>query len=738
VSITYSAGAGTIVTTAAKSGTVKSFTVGKVRLEDPITVGNNGNLETTIGPVYYGRRITIYGGTGVGQTRYITAETLAQGDGDDVDLDVSEPWETEPDGTSTYYISYIMEDVATLGGYSYITRSGFYEGKNELTVGVGGGTFAWLYLAGDKFIEVDDSGSTTQGSLTVENGGRLDNGYDLAGVSVDGAFTTHLSAGAGELAFDCKVGSITNLHDCLMAAPVADNLVTVDGGTHVWSKGKMNNMSYGVLLAGDITMKNGWTIAGGGTTNDTVQIEDTIVIISMVMLSTYGFESLDDGLTEVLEVRNCIFVNSAGRDIRVHDDKTWNVVNPVGLVEDETFISFETDDLNEVNVLFSLAITVIEPDGTPTVDADCYVYEGLLNQDLPTANRVDTDSNGEAATDVLVNHHTYPGSVFTTATSGNHALKIYEWLKTPFVAALTPDFSIIGGLTLQVTLSDDPDIAEMTQATALSDGSGITINKQTYPCTLLSYDTGTIAFVVGNTVTGGTSGATGIVQEIAEGDITSGRLFLRARNATAFQAGEDLEVSATKNAQATDPLVALEFSTWIDSNDLSLQRVYDYWAATQAEDSISADGITAIKWGEGEHAQIVFAAGGDTFYTERNVGNTDGVYLSDKGAGTLDWMTSDGGTQYVPPSTKSYTLTGLDAGSLAVFVRESDGEELYSATEIGGEVAYTYTYTGSPVDVFIQILDLNSVVIIMEGVSLGSASQSIPVTQSEDAVYSNP
>lgn len=677
MAITYSAGAGTTITSAAKNGTVKSFTGGLVRLQDPITTGNNGNLAAS--PTYVGRLIYIDGGTGSGQTRLITAQNTGQGDGDDVDLTVHEAWTTDPDNTSTYQISYIEEDAATLNGLDLIARSGFWEWKRELVVG-NGTDFAFLFLSGAKGPhEFYDNGSTSVGSVFVANNGRFDIGYPNGGVPVDGVTSVVLNGTDGEWGLSCASGSETNFYDFVFFGTLSNNHIEIDGGTHTWDKGKFQFVGYQTDLGpGTVSITGGLAFVGEGTVNDYLQLEDTNTIDDIVMDSMYGFESLDDGLTETLEVRNCLFVNSAGRDVRVHDDKTWNFVNPAGLTEDSTNISFEVDDLNEVNKLFSLDITVTEPDGTAISDADCYVYEGLLNQDLPTANRVDTDANGLASTDVLVNKHTFPSSVFTTATSGNHALKVYEWLKTPFVTALTPDFTTTGGLEVGVTLIDDPDIVQTTQATAITNGSGITIERPTNPTTLLSYDTGTSAFLVGDVVTGATSGAQGTVTEVSEGTVTSGRIHLRVRNGTAFQAGEDLEVSSTKYAQATSPLVALDYSTHIDCNAVSLQNVYDYWAARQAEDAITADGVTSIEWGEGEHAQIVFADGGGDFRTERNVGATDGVFLSDRGSGGITYMTSDNGTQYTPPTSVTISVTVKDTAggnieNAAVYVQDSGG-----------------------------------------------------------------
>jgi len=484
-----------------------------------------------------------------------------------------------------------------------------------------------------------------------------------------------------------------------------NNKISVISGDHIWQKGKMQTMSYETLLSGNMTISD-WAFEGSGATTDWLRIEDTVLFDGLLMNAMNGLDSLDDGLTEVLTVRNALFLSPVTRNVWVHDDKVWDFVNPVNLGADSTLIDFEVDDANEVNVLFSLDIMVQEPEGTPINDADCYVYEGLLNQDLPTANRVDTDSGGEASTDVLVTKFTYPGSVFTTATSGNHALKVYEWLKIPFVTALTPDFTVTGGLTVGVVLGANPNISETTQATALSAGSGITIEQPTNATTLLEYDTGTIAFNVGDVVDGA-GGAQGTVTEVTEGDTTSGRIHLRLRNSTAFVAGEDLDVVAVKHAQAVNPLVALDFSTHVDGNALSLQIIHDYWAATQAEDTISADGIVAIAWGAGEHAELIFSGGAGSFSTMRNVGDTDGVFISDYGAGAVSAMVADDGTVYVPPTTVTLTVECKFGGAVREGVRvrieETDGTLIIDGeTNASGIFSSSFTYTGD-VDVFVVV-----------------------------------
>lgn len=705
MAITSSAGDGVRVTTAAKNGTVKSFTGGKVRLEDPIGTANNGNLMAS--PTYVGRLIWIYSGTGAGQVRYINGQTTGVGDGDDVDLDVVETWVPAPDNTSLYRIFYIIEDAATLTGLTLVSKTQVYESARHFTVGNTAGTpgdgLACFFLDGNKAFEWDDQASTTVAGFTVDVDGRYEHGINLGGAPVKGGYCSSVQNTTGELAMDVKDGGITNLYDFNLRCARANTTIKFAGGDHVWNRGKIFSGSEGMELAGNMTIED-FVIEGLGTTTDTVQIETTVGIQSITMTNMNGFRSLDDAVTESILVSNCTFVGSVSRHVHIHNNKTWKFSNPVGWVPNAVSVSFENGTSNECQLQFSLTIFASEPDGAVIDGANCYLYEGLLNQDIPADTRVDTGWQGTAQTDVVIDRYTFPASVFTTETKGDYVLKVYFWLKSPFINALIPDFSRINGVEASAVLNVNPNIVETTQATALTAGSSITWEKPTNPTQLLSYDTGTIAFVAGDVVTGGTSGALGTVTEVSEGTTATGKIHLRVRNATAFIAGEDLEVSATKNAQAVDPLVVLDFAAHIDGAGVSLQGNYDYHAAVQATDTADADMLEMMIWGGAEHVELVFAGGADSFFTERNVTNTEGIFISDRGVGTMSYMTADDGTQYIPPNVVSLAVTVKDENDVAVegvqvYIQNAAGpfndtsDLMRESTTVAGEASEPFEYT---------------------------------------------
>jgi hypothetical protein len=587
MAITSGAGPGIVVTTSAKSGTVKSYSGGIARLEDPITTGNNGNLMAS--PVYTGRLIYIDGGTGQGQTRFISGQTTGLGDGDDVDLATTEPWTTALDGTSTFQISYIIEDAATLTGLTLRTQSQVYEGTRRFTVGSGGGTFAFFFLAGDKAWEWDDNGSTTVGSTTVEDGGRFDVGYSLAGSAVSGGYITVIQNTAGELALDCKTGSETNFYDWNMRCSHANQLITIDGGTHIWKRGKTFQGVEATFLAGSINVID-WVWEGEGTSASTIRIEDTIIVESCTLTSMDGWFSLDDGLAEILVVRNCNFVNPVARLVRVHDDKTWDFVDPGGWLNTSTAISFEVDDLNEVNKKHRLLLTVTEPDGTAIEGAETYLYEGLLNGDLPTDNKQTTDASGIADSDALEEKYTFPSSVFTTATSGEHAVKVYSYARTPFAGAVTLDDSLaLTGLVLGVTLPVDAGVVEASGAQAVEDGPLVgnierhaTGETDIRPIKVMHYDGGTGSVpTIGETITEGSASATLLD---FEGTAAEGIVVLELWNGTEYTNNNAMSGSSSSFNGVCDISGGgssfYEEYTWTwDLAGTSLQAAYDYQSA---------------------------------------------------------------------------------------------------------------------------------------------------------------
>ena len=134
-----------------------------------------------------------------------------------------------------------------------------------------------------------------------------------------------------------------------------------------------------------------------------------------------------------------------------------------------------------------------------------------------------------------------------------------------------------------------PNIDETNQATALTNGSGITINKDsTTPWAIISFTSGNGGTMnSGDTVRGGTSGATGLFRELVSGTLSgTGKILVENVSATAFQNGETIDTDEATTFSANSDETSnprQEFDWAINANGLSLQANYDFHMATLAQ-----------------------------------------------------------------------------------------------------------------------------------------------------------
>lgn len=110
-----------------------------------------------------------------------------------------------------------------------------------------------------------------------------------------------------------------------------------------------------------------------------------------------------------------------------------------------------------------------------------------------------------------------------------------------------------------------------------------------------------------------------------------------------------------------------------------------------------------LDWGQGEHANLLkFGAGG--YFTDRNVAQTEGVWVANRGAGTVDFFTSDSGALFTPPTSVTLTVTVKDENGAAIqsarvgIYSDPEGpaetELMNTLTNASGVATAAYNYTG--------------------------------------------
>jgi hypothetical protein len=728
------------VNSPAKNGTLGaqgSIDPDQIVLDTSLTAVNNG----TVADPLIGRLLILRRGEPDEETKQIT-----EGADGDTTIRVHEDWDSPPVSGDSYDISYVFGDTISLTGMSLSAKTGVFEATRRLLVG-NGTDFGYIALKDQEAFEIRDD--ATNVSLEINSFGRFDVGFLLGGNAGAGGLMNTLNNVVGEPSVQFNSGSEVNYRDAISFSYRASaNMTTnLNGVVSVknWKNVQLANLA---IIAGSGSYEDvSWT--GGGNASDSIAIDLTTLIDRWTLTSTDGFRTLDgDTSTETLELRNVIFVNNS-RNVWVNSNKTWNVVNPTWTIVTGTQdqLAFATATANEVNEKVSLDLAVQEPDGTAISGAAAYVYEGLLNQDLPVANRMFTEGAGTDSSDILKNRFTSGSSDDLIVTSsGDFTLKSYKYAKQPFLGAL----NVSGGIDQTVTLLTDTAVSASTAADALTNGSSSitpiqhgpnTTGLDIYPLKVFHYDggTGTVPSA-GQIVSGTTSNSTGSVLEVVFGDNTDAYLVLSGWSGGQFTNNETIGNGVGWEATADTALFDEEYTWEYDCSGFTLQIVYDYDRAKTAEDPALSDTIyrDSIIWGADEQTNMIFSDG-TNYFTERNEASEQGVWLSNRGAGTVSYMTADSGSQFVPPTTINFEITGIQLGTeVRMYDADTNLEITGDESMASNTFSYSYVYSGGDIDIYIVIFHLNYKDIRLTGLQLSNTDQSIPIQQITDRVYSNP
>ena len=754
MAITTSAPNGVIVTTAAVSEAAGSQTQAasnQVVLSNSFANLNNGNV--AVGISYPTRLVMIRRGTATQEIKYCTAETA--GTPTTFILTVHEDWDVPPATSDQIDISYVIQDAATLTGLGLINkRVADYTSSRRFTVGSGGGTFAFFAMIDGVSLESVDNGSTTVADFIVENGAYFVNGYVAANTPVSGGYIIGTPATNGELVFNAVSGSYCYLYDWFLTC-VFQNKIWFRG-TAVFNKAKIFSGSYTAEINGTITAFN-ITFEGKGATTDTWLVDASTDIDTMSLISTNGFITDADATVQSITLRNITFVGNL-RHFLIYEKKTIELIDPssfVPVITDQTELDFAgtiRDGL--LNERYSLKPTVQQADGTAIPSSLVAVYEGLLNDNLELV--VFADSNGQVDDSWI--YKTYSDNADTSVTVteyGNHALRVYKYGYVPFIAAQTSNVKFSGA----ITLIDDSAITEASQATALTTGSGITPihhapgETDTRPMKVLNYDAGTGSVpTVGETITQGS--ATGVVVEYL-GSAASGTLVLDNWNGTEFTDNQTMSGGASTFNGVTDLIGGTsfyqEYSWEIDCTTKSLVVTYDYLAAEMA--GLGSPIISAIyeqlhEWGGSDQSQAIYsgAAGYFTLRALQEFGSPDsyeGVWLSNRGGGTIAYMTSDANVQYTPAVTYTHTLNNIQENTEITYVTfGSPRTELFHVEDVDGTGITEFTYSGlvagTEVDILVHHINYQPDVSCIYNFTLPASNASAQIQQFVDDNYFNP
>ena len=699
MTISYSAGTGTVINSFAMTQTLA--TQAQQSGNRTVVVTNTlSALGANIGTkysTYVGRLVVISRGTGNEQRRLCISQ--AAGTGTTVILTVNEDWTTNPVATTdTIHVAYDVDDIETGGaggGINLNAKTGLYELTNDLNLNSGAG----LYNGAGQALELDDNGSSI--NTFVASGAFFYSGYSADGKPVGGGLFTSYNNSNGEPNIQFQSSSKGYFYDTLFWAQlVTQQFECANGSSNYFNGCKFLFNTQELHLYGATLID--CAITGKKATTEIIRVDAGTVVNGLVLSNVDTLDTAADTATETITLEGVIFSNITDL-INVRNNKTWNLIDPVWSATSYTDFTWIGTTANYIYDKRSVKVTVQQADGTELSNTLVVVYAGGIVNNLVL--ELVTDGNGYAE-DAFTYRQFLTGS--TAITYSEHAVRIDKWLYTPFVAAQASNESF----NTTVTLLTDPNIVETTQSTALSDGSGITWNYDgpVNTSVILRYTGGTGTLLVGMIITGGTSGATGTVTEIIEGDSTAGTVHLSDAFSTFSVGGETISrtggTAGTWSATYTAATMQ-KFSRWIDGNNKSLQVIYDYLAALTSETTLSATGKLIHEWGIESETRVLYL-GIDGFYTNRNTVGV-GIIIVNTGAGIVEYFTDDNGGTFTPyvgiqlTISANVTLVGAEVriydyeGGPPDFGTELDGAESH------GSSTFVFESTASNL-IYIQIL----------------------------------
>jgi hypothetical protein len=681
------------------------------------------------------------------ETRYCTS--VAAGTGTTQILTVTEPWVTAPSSGETVDVFYTIGDMNEDGSYLN-TRTGFYEVNDTITIQSGGGV---AFYDGVN-VEVVDSKSTTNYGFIVQSGGRFQVGYIRAGVGISGSIMTGVNNAQGETWMNFQSGSKSRTYDIRMLAPLNPLQWNAASGSDFLSEDftVFGGTDEGLFF--NVNLKNG-SISGSSTSTEIIRINSGSVLDGVRLINTAGITTASgDTSTETLTMRNCLWASNIDFII-INSNKTWEIINPTWIVTAAADFNWTTTTSNKVNERYSVELVLQNPSLTKLQNGLGIVYRGsgdaINSVAAPNLDIVDaSDVNGVIDNSFV--YREYTGGT-TTNTAGTHILRVDTWLYDPFLLSLSSTEKYVATITLTL----DPYIVQTTQATAITAGSSVTWTEDTTnPFTVLEIGTvsgGTLA--VSDSITQTTSGATGTVIAILDGDGTgaSTNILIDVTSGT-FDTTNSIG-NGTWTATPTGT-IAKFYDIAIDANGISLQALYDYLAAVSSDQTTvqtsSSTGEKIHLWGKNNQARALYY-NGSVFRTERS--GTQGIIVYDNSGGNVQYYTDNAGNTYTPPVSYNFVLTGLKDGTEIRLIRVSDstnvagvedmtggsGTSPTSGVAISGSTdnnTFTYSYVyASDIAVYAVIMNLDYQY-LRQTFTLSNATQTIPISQVIDRNFSDP
>jgi hypothetical protein len=665
----------------------------EVVFANPMTT-NNGNIDAAFGHV--GRCVVKNRGLGDEEVRYILSSTA--GTGTTVIAVVTEPWTDAPVATDTLEVCYIIQDAATVGGVGLVNKTNDdYDLSKFFTVQTGGGFF----LLNGATMVTQGAGSTTVAEITSESGGWFQVGVKQFGTGVRGGRIS-LAAGTspvdGDWGIEIEAGAIGNFYSVDVKGGVSYH--SIFAGTCEILDSKFFKCIYNADFSGVITMTNA-VVEGTGLTTDQVTCDESTDVQSMVFGNADGFTDDASATVETIVLKDVDWSGLSKHVETQHANKTFQVLDPYNfepVITDQSELLFTAAGL--VDELNSFTASTKEPDGTAAVGSKVFVGEHLVSDTIVA--ELTSDSNGVVSSDILYRTFRDNATTVTRVTYGTWATKVYEYGKTPLVAAI--DYSV-RAVENQFAMIDDPDVTAASGAAAITAGSGIvfvrhgTGETDTRPMKVIRVDGIVSAPTYGDTIDDNAGGTkSGDVIDFVDRGGGVFDIVLENWSGVEFSDNDVLDLNAAawdSGAVLADVAGFYREVTWFAGEllaDNATTTIYDYQIGRAAEAVAGIEIKAVIQSVEGERALPILGNGAKIFRSERNVNHSEGWWIGRvSDLSNLSSLEMDDGTAWTPPSVVTLTFTGIPSG-LEARIKRGSLSIAADANVTSGSYIYTYNY----------------------------------------------
>jgi len=483
-----------------------------------------------------------------------------------------------------------------------------------------------------------------------------------------------------------------------------------------------NLMYDGARLKGNTYGKN-LKFQGNGAANDYVVVASTFGTFDgpVILSDSYGFYA--SAANQTIRVNKYISVNNT-QDVEANNSTTWQFINPTW--SNPQILWTQAGGQSTVSEIFTLVGKTAKTDGTAIASSMFVLVQGSAAA-RTTHNTAIAGASGTFTEDVLSR---YWASSTASTVYGPFVGRAWKYAFEPFEGAQTFD----GVTNLNMALAVDGEVTTSTAASALLQTASF-IDETVLNSGVWYVQVSVTATALVSAVVSATGGYAGTIREVhIAGDGRTQEWFLVNTSSTTGSPASTVVTWSQAGVARGDNVAGTDhvFTYHIDAKNAALALAYDKQQAYFADTSTALAWVSAAR----QRSTRLMNKTGDTYDTEAYF--STGVFVSNRGLGTVAFMTADDGFTFTPPTQYTFSLTGLKADSEVRVYSSATNEMLAGEESTGTTFSYNYVYGGSDVGVYVVIFHLAYKEIRLLGLTLSNSNQSIPIQQQVDRVYLNP